>query len=365
MTGGLKGKLLLQDGSVYEGYSFGFSSSAAGEVVFNTGMVGYPESLTDPSYQGQILLCTYPLIGNYGLPPSSLCDNLPQYFESAKIHLKGLVVSDYSANPSHWSSTKSLGDWLKEHHVPALFGIDTRSLTKKLREEGVMLGKIIFGQTIEFENPNTRNLVAEVSTKEKKAYPKSQIKIVLIDCGVKNNIIRCFLKRNITVIQVPWNYNFLGEEYDGLLVSNGPGDPKQCLLTISNLKIALKKDKPIFGICLGSQLLALAAGADTYKLRYGHRGQNQPCLEVGTKRCYITSQNHGYAVDEKTLPADWQSWFRNANDGTNEGFRHKTKPFFAVQFHPEASPGPEDTEFLIDQFIGQLKARLENEKIEK
>lgn len=355
MAGDLKGRLILQDGSVYEGYSFGFPSSSAGEVVFTTGMVGYPESLTDPSYHGQILVCTYPLIGNYGIPDCCYSDPLPEYFESDKIHTKGVVISDYSFNHNHWNSAKSFGDWLKEHQVPGLYGIDTRSLTKKLREHGVMLGKIIIDQALDYLDPNIKNLVAEVSTKEKKVYQKGLLKVLLIDCGVKNNILRCLLKRDITIIQVPWDYDFTKDEYDGLFISNGPGDPKKCLETIAHLKTALQKNKPIFGICLGCQLLALAAGADTYKLKYGHRSQNQPCSESEKKRCYITSQNHGFAINEKTLPSDWKVLFKNLNDQTIEGIKHKEKPFFAVQFHPEAAPGPTDTEFLFDHFIEAVK----------
>lgn len=358
-----QGRLILKsdDGLEHEfiGYSFGAKCSVNGEVVFNTGMVGYPETLTDPSYNGQILVLTYPLVGNYGVPGLESENGLLKFFESNKIYIRGLIVSDYSEGHSHWNAVKNLGSWLKENNISGLYGVDTRELTKKLRDKGVMLGKIIFEdeseKNIDFTDPNINNLVAEVSTKEKIVYSKGTKKVLLVDCGVKNNIIRCFLKRNITVIRVPWDYDFNSEDYDGLFISNGPGDPKQCKATIEHLKKALSKDKPIFGICLGNQLLALAAGADTYKLKYGHRSQNQPCYEVGTKRCYITSQNHGYAVDESTLPSDWKPWFRNANDETNEGIMHKSKPFFSVQFHPEAAPGPVDTEFLFDKFIELIK----------
>ncbi len=240
---------------------------------------------------------------------------------------------------------------MQEHHIPALTGIDTRALTQKLREYGVMLGKIVIERDIPFDDPNARNLVAEVSIPQKIIYLRGCKKVLAVDCGIKHAILRHFLAQNVTVIRVPWDYDFTQEEYGGLFISNGPGDPKQCTKTIKHLRKALQQNKPIFGICLGSQLLALAAGADTYKLKYGHRGQNQPCHELTTKRCYITSQNHGYAVDESTLPEDWQIWLQNVNDGTNEGIRHKTKPFFAVQFHPEASPGPTDMEFLFDKFI--------------
>ena len=352
-----KARLILEDGSEYVGYSFGSQKSINGEVVFNTGMVGYPESLTDPSYRGQILVSTYPLIGNYGVPSEILDERneLLKNFESNSINVRGFIISDYSNLHNHWNSEKNLGQWLTEKNIPGLFGIDTRALTKKLREKGVMLGKIVIDQDIELEDPTLTNLVAEVSVAEKVVYQRGSQRILLVDCGVKNNIIRHFLRRNITVIRVPWDYDFSQEQYDALFISNGPGDPKQCTKTIQHIRMALQQNKPIFGICLGSQILALAAGANTYKLKYGHRGQNQPCIEIGTKRCYITSQNHGYAVDEKTLPVGWEAFLRNANDGTNEGIRHTTKPFFAVQFHPEAAPGPVDTENFFDKFIEMIK----------
>ncbi|MBU0907329.1 MAG: glutamine-hydrolyzing carbamoyl-phosphate synthase small subunit [Nanoarchaeota archaeon] len=349
-------KLTLSDGSVFAGFSFGAKKSVSGEVVFNTGMVGYPETLTDPSYHGQILVLTYPLIGNYGIPNNDKEHDLLKNFESEKIHVCGLIISDYSQDFSHWNAKKSLHQWLAENGIPGIYGIDTRELTKKIREHGVMLGKIEYeNNNISIIDPNLRNLVAEVSIKQKQVYGNGKIKILLIDCGVKNSIIRCFLKRNVTLVRVPWNYDFTNEDHDAILISNGPGDPKQCTQTICNLKKSLNENKPILGICLGNQLLALASGADTYKLKYGHRSQNQPCLEVETKKCFITSQNHGYAVDEKKLSDEWGTWFVNLNDKTNEGIKHKTKPFFSVQFHPEANPGPSDTEFLFDMFIGQIK----------
>jgi len=356
-------QLKLQDGSIFDGISFGADVDIAGEVVFNTGMMGYPETLTDPSYRGQILVLTYPLIGNYGIPNDEKEFDLLKHFESDNIHIRGLVIADYSEEHSHWNADKSLGEWLKEYNIPAIYGVDTRALTKKLREHGVMLGSLSHGKEVELVDPNVTNLTAEVSCVKPQTYePKetSGKKIILVDCGVKNNIIRCFLNRGVSVKRVPWNYDFLAElecdEFDGLFISNGPGDPKQSKETIAHLKkaLALKKTKPIFGICLGSQILSLAAGADTYKLKYGHRSQNQPCVEVGTKRCYITSQNHGYAVKTDTLPTDWKAWFVNNNDGTNEGVKHNSKPFFAVQFHPESYPGPEDTAFLFDRFIDAM-----------
>ncbi len=352
--------LILNDGTKFHGKSFGFHQSASGEVVFNTGMVGYPETLSDPSYKGQILVLTYPLIGNYGVPSDERDEHgIKKFFESDDVHISGLIISDYSHEYSHSSAVKSLGEWLREHKVPAIYGVDTRALTKKLREQGVMLGQIQTNTTPLKLRRVKENQVAKVSAKEVVEYkPKlssrSTKSVLLVDCGVKNNIIRSFLNRGVSVKRVPWDYDFTKEDYDGLFISNGPGDPKQCKATIKHLKKAISQKKPIFGICLGSQLLALAAGADTYKLKYGHRAHNQPCIERDSGRCYITSQNHGYAVDEKTLPRNFEWWFKNANDGTNEGVRHKTKPFFAVQFHPEATSGPTDTEFLFDDFIKLL-----------
>jgi carbamoyl-phosphate synthase small subunit len=349
-------KLVLEDGSIFEGYSFGSKKVVNGEVVFNTGMVGYPESLTDPSYRGQILVLTYPLIGNYGVPGNEKEDNVLKNFESDRIQVQGLIISDYSDRYSHWNAKKSLSEWMKEYNIPGIYGIDTRELTKKLRKKGTMLGKIIYGkESLSFEDPNKRNLVSEASVKKPVIYKKGKKKIILVDCGTKNNIIRAFLRRNFTVIRVPWDYNFLNEKVDGIIISNGPGDPKKCRQTIENVRKALLKNTPILGICLGSQILALAAGANTYKLKYGHRSHNQPCIESGTKRCYITSQNHGYAVDADTLSEDWREWFFNNNDNTNEGIIHISKPFFGTQFHPEASPGPDDTEFLFDLFIRSIK----------
>lgn len=356
-------QLILEDGSAYSGTSFGFERSVSGEVVFNTAMTGYPESLTDPSYKGQILVLTYPLIGNYGVPDSGIENGMLQFFESEKIHISGLIISEYSFENSHWNAIKSLDEWLKEQEIPAIFGLDTRDITKKLREKGVMSGKIICGsQMIDFEDINRRNLVAEVSTDEVIIYGDGKHKIVLVDCGVKNNIIRRLLMRDTTVIRVPWDYDFSEISYDGLFISNGPGDPKKCEATISHLRNSFHDEKPIFGICLGNQLLALASGADTFKLKYGHRSLNQPVLQVGTKRCYITSQNHGFATDASTIGKDWDELFVNVNDGTNEGIIHKTKPFFSTQFHPEASSGPTDTDFLFDKFIDLINQNQKNDQ---
>ncbi len=342
----------------FHGKSFGYEQARAGEVVFNTAMVGYPESLTDPSYSGQILTITYPLIGNYGVPVDKKENNLSAFYESEIIHVSGLIISDYSFEHSHWNAAKSLQDWLIEHKIPAIFDIDTRELTKILRESGTMKGKLVFAdQDVDFYDIESENLVAKVSCKEVITYGTGKKKVVLVDCGVKQNIIRCFLKRDVTVIRVPWDYDFTQMEYDGLFISNGPGNPQYCQTTISHLRKAIREDKPIFGICMGNQLLSMAGGANTYKLKYGHRSHNQPVQMAGTSRCFITSQNHGYAVDNNTLTDEWTPLFINLNDGTNEGIRHKTKPFFSAQFHPEAASGPTDTEFLFDEFINAIDTR--------
>ena len=348
-------KLILEDGTEYAGISFGAERSISGEVVFNTGMVGYPESLTDPSYYGQILTLTYPLVGNYGVPKKQKKEKLNVNFESSSIKVRGLVVADYSHNFSHYAAAWSLGQWLQAEGVPGIYGIDTRALTKKLRKSGVMLGKIVVaGKNVKINNPSKLNLSKEVSAKKPIFYRAGRKKVVLLDLGAKDNIVRSLISRGISVARVPYNYDFISEEHDGLLISNGPGDPKQAKETIALVKKYFKTGKPIFGICFGNQLLALAAGGETYKLKYGHRSQNQPCVMQGTKRCYITSQNHGYAVNQKKLPRDWQEWFYNLNDKTNEGIKHKKKPWMSVQFHPEAKPGPSDTDFLFDDFVKLL-----------
>ncbi len=351
-------KLVLEDGNEFEGFSFGYEESTSGEVVFNTSMTGYPESLTDPSYKGQLLTLTYPLVGNYGVPGTVKENQMLKFFESEKVQVSALIISDYSFKYNHWNAEKSLGDWLKENKIPGIYGIDTRALTKHIREKGCMLGKIIINNIdCELYDPNADNLVAEVSIKEKNIYGNGKYRILLIDCGVKNNIIRYFIEKNCTVIKVPWDYDYHKEEYDGLFISNGPGNPEMCDITIKNLEKSLQKEIPIFGICLGHQLTALASGAKTYKLKYGHRSHNQPVILEGSKKGYITSQNHGFAVDDKTLSEDWIPFFKNINDDTNEGIKHKSKPFFTVQFHPEASSGPTDTDFLFDEFISLLDKR--------
>lgn len=348
-------ELQLIDGTKISGKSFGYKGSVSGEVVFNTAMTGYPESLTDPSYKGQILVLTYPLIGNYGVPDYKTQNDMLNYFESEKIHISGLVIADYSWESSHWNAQKSLHEWLIENKIPAIYDVDTRALTKHIREKGSMPGRIVWNNNPnEFTDPNTENLVDEVSSKEVLNYGNGKYKILLVDCGVKYNIIRRLLLRDTMIMRVPWNYEFTKEKYDGLFISNGPGDPKKCETTIQQLSIALNQEVPVFGICLGNQLISLASGANTYKLKYGHRSHNQPVLQVGTNRCYITSQNHGFATDSKTLGSEWEQLFINVNDNTNEGIMHKSKPFFSTQFHPEASSGPTDTDFLFDRFINVI-----------
>lgn len=358
---GLRAALVLEDGSVWAGPGFGAPGRVAGEVVFNTGMVGYPESITDPSYYGQILCQTYPLIGNYGIDPGR--------FESSRPRIQGYVVAELCRIPSHSTSKLTLDNWLRQNGVPGLQGIDTRALTKKLRMKGVMPGVLeVSEKELDLEHlralakrvpdPQARDLVAEVTTPELKIYNAgSRRTVVLLDCGVKESIIRCLVRRKLRVVRMPAQstaQEVMSQAPAGVVISNGPGDPKICRETVEAVRILMKERLPLFGICLGNQILALAAGGRTYKLKFGHRGQNQPCLEVGTKRCFITSQNHGYAVDTDSLPSDWRPWFVNANDRTNEGLLHRSGLFSSVQFHPEAAPGPTDTEFLFDAFVERL-----------
>ncbi|WEU39965.1 MAG: glutamine-hydrolyzing carbamoyl-phosphate synthase small subunit [Candidatus Odinarchaeum yellowstonii] len=365
--------LVLEDGSIFRGFSFGCKGEFEGEVVFNTGMVGYPESLTDPSYHEQFLCLTYPLIGNYGVPSYEMFEySLPKYFESDRIQVKGLIISELCFQPSHWLSVKTLGEWLSEQGVPGIYGVDTRELTKRLREKGVMLGVLetfievdeldeseLIKKAMSVKDPNERNLVAEVSSKETLVYNKGgKLRVVLYDCGVKYNIIRCLIKRGVEVIRVPYDTSFdqvLAYKPHGVLISNGPGDPKKVSSLIFNVRRLLETGTPIMGVCLGNQILALSAGADTYKLKYGHRSQNQPALDVLTNRCYITSQNHGYTILENTLQeTDFKPWFVNVNDHTNEGIIDKSGRAFAAQFHPENHPGPVDTEFIFDLFVKKM-----------
>ncbi len=350
-----KATIILRNRSYYQGYFFGHSQAAEGELVFNTGMVGYPETITDPSYKGQILAFTYPLIGNYGAPHK-------KYWESDKIQISGLIIDNYSFQYSHYGAQKSLDQWLKEEKITGVYGVDTRALTKELRTSGTTLAKIIpyqspISQSMgDFFDPNETDLVRQVAIQKTKLYAKGKKTALLIDCGLKLSILRALLDRDISVIRTPHNFvlSEIKERFDGVVISNGPGDPKACQATIHNIQQLLKINLPILGICLGNQLMALALGGETYKLKFGHRGQNQPCIETKTKRCYITSQNHGYAVQAKSLPKDWAVWFYNNNDQTVEGIKHKTKPLMAAQFHPEANPGPTDTKFIFDDFVKML-----------
>jgi len=352
-----RGELILEDGTRFEGISFGALTPIAGEVVFCTGMVGYPEAITDASYTGQILTMTYPIIGNYGVPESKL-------WEDDRIHISGLIVSNYIDTPSHVQSTMNLGTWLRREGIPALEIKDTRRLTQHIRTHGTMLGKIIFNTEIPFYDPNFDNLVARVSTREVEIQGEGDTTIVLIDCGAKRNIARSLLARGVRLITVPWDYDLFSPErpfdFDGILVSNGPGDPKLVRETIATLRSAIELRVPTMGICLGHQLLTLAAGGDTYKLKFGHRSQNQPCLLRESKRCFITTQNHSFAVG--TVPAGFEPWFVNANDGSNEGIRHPELPFFSVQFHPESTPGPMDTDWLFDYFLERVQAEKGSNK---
>ncbi|KAL4746934.1 Aspartate carbamoyltransferase [Aspergillus terricola var. indicus] len=387
--------LELEDGTVYQGYNFGAEKSVAGELVFQTGMVGYPESVTDPSYRGQILVITFPLVGNYGVPSRETMDELlktlPKHFESTEIHIAALVVATYAGeNYSHFLAESSLGQWLKEQGVPAIHGVDTRALTKRIRQKGSMLGRLLLHKAdvaeadaaltqdtwkssfeqIDWVDPNTKNLVSEVSIREPKLFSPPEnvalkhpsgrpIRVLCLDVGLKFNQLRCLLARGVEVLVVPWDYDFptlAGKDYDGLFVSNGPGDPATMTTTVNNLAKSMEEARtPIFGICLGHQLIARSVGAQTLKMKFGNRGHNIPCTSLVTGKCHITSQNHGYAVDSSTLPSEWQELFVNANDGSNEGIRHVSRPYFSVQFHPESTPGPRDTEYLFDVFINAIK----------
>lgn len=354
--------LQLSDGTEFHGKSFGYEQPVAGEVVFNTAMMGYPESLTDPSYAGQLLTMTFPLVGNYGVPPFTFGKQtgLPDFMESDRIYASALIVSDYSEQYSHWNAVESLGEWLQREKVPGITGIDTRELTKVLREHGVMMGKILFddepNNVLEADYEGV-NFVDRVSVKEIVRYNEGAgRKVVLVDCGVKANIIRELIQRGVEVVRVPWNYDYTDMEFDGLFLANGPGDPDMCSEAVEIIRKQMSRSrKPICGICMGNQLLSKAAGATIYKLKYGHRGHNQPVRMVGTEKCFITSQNHGYAVDARTLDKDWEELFVNMNDASNEGIRHKENPWFSSQFHPEACSGPVDTEFMFDKFVETLK----------
>jgi carbamoyl-phosphate synthase small subunit len=348
--------IALKDGTVYQGRGFGSACRVSGEVVFNTGMVGYPEGITDPSYWGQILVQTYPLIGNYGICSRDL--------ESANPKITGYAVSSLCRRPSHHSSEMSLDKWLTDNSIPGMEWLDTRAITKRLREKGTMLGVLevsdheidiekLRKEARKVEDPNQRDLTIEVSRKQVRHFGSGRRGIALLDCGTKKSIIDSMVSLGVRVTAYPVGTGFdeiMKEQPDGILISNGPGDPKNCR-AVSAVREGLEAGLPTMGVCMGNQILGLAAGGDTYKLKFGHRSQNQPCMEVGSGRCYITTQNHGFAIDTKSLPRGWKQWFVNVNDGSNEGIRHETRPFMSVQFHPEAAPGPVDTRFIFKKFL--------------
>ncbi|KAJ3407087.1 Multifunctional pyrimidine synthesis protein CAD [Chytriomyces hyalinus] len=377
--------LRLATGQVFHGTSFGCpnTDSISGEVVFTTSLVGYTESMTDPSYTGQILVFTQPLIGNYGVPSSEARDpfGLHRYFESNAIQCRGIIVNDYAAKYSHWAAVESLGQWCARYGIPAISGVDTRALVTLLRSRGSTLGEISMtgssatdaesGKPI--ENPNAENLCSKVSTKEKYVVnPGGDVNVALVDCGVKQNILRCLAKRGATVTVVPWDHDLTKDpvKYDGVVLSNGPGDPSHMGKTVSNVKALIAQDAgkiptPIFGICMGNQVLGMAAGYKTYKMPFGNRGHNQPAIDLTTGKCVITSQNHGYAIDDSVDVPGWAPYFRNANDASNEGIRHQVLPYSSVQFHPEACGGPLDTDYLFDHFLNEVRAfKRERKRIE-
>lgn len=353
-------KLVLEDGTTLYGRGFGARVEVGGEVVFNTGMTGYVETLTDPSYRGQILVLTYPLQGNYGVPVERERGTLNDTFESDRIQVQGLVVLRHAERPSHYASRSSLGDWLTRSGVPAIEGIDTRALTRKLREHGTMQGWLLDVETSvaearqRAESVEMSRVCSLVTPREVVRYEGGPIRILLVDTGCKDSIPRALLRRGASVIRVPFHASLADylPEVDGIFLSNGPGDPKDMMPLVHQIReVLFPSGKPIFGVCMGNQLLGLAAGADTMKLKYGHRSQNQPVQDLLTRRCYVTSQNHGYVVKDDTLPREFEPWFVNVNDGTNEGLRCRTKPWSSVQFHPESAPGPEDAAFLFDDFL--------------
>ena len=354
-------RLVLEDGTTVAGRGFGATLAVAGEVVFNTAMVGYVEALTDPSYRGQILMLTYPLIGNYGVPQAREPGSIDGPFESGRIQPQGLIVQNYVKAHSHNSAARALGDWLAAENVPAVEGIDTRTLTRKLREVGTMRGWLLPDEAGEKDAAAVDMAVVHdlVAPAEIRGYGEGGTTILLVDAGAKDNIVRSLLEREARVIRAGPGHDLaaLAREADGVLIGNGPGDPKDAKSLIDQTRTLIRDyPKPVFGICLGNQILALAAGADTYKLKYGHRGINQPVQDLLTRRCFVTSQNHGYAVRDSSLPKGWEPWFVNLNDGTNEGIRSQSAPYSSIQFHPEASPGPKDSGVLFDDFLRRVAA---------
>jgi len=370
----MKAILILEDGTIFRGLGFGYPRTVIGEVVFTTGMVGYTEALTDPSFKGQILCFTYPLIGNYGVPPYDMVDEygFPLHFESVGIKVEGVIVHEACPKPSHWSSVKSIDEWLREEKVPGIYGIDTRRLVMKLRTQGVMMGILsvydvdeeidvsgLFSKLRESTRYGEINFIKEVSVRKPIFYnsktPRVRGLVAIIDCGIKLSIIRSILRRGYDVALLPYNVRaeyIMDLKPSGVVISNGPGNPKLCKETIKTTKALIEYGIPMLGICLGHQIISLALGAETYKLPYGHRGQNKPCVDLRTGMCYVTSQNHGYAVDKNTLKGTGlKLWFINADDKTVEGVINERRRILGVQFHPEASPGPNDTAWVFDYFV--------------
>jgi len=370
---GLKSLLILEDGLVVEGCGFGYPTTRVGELVFTTGMVGYPEALTDPSFRGQILVLTHPLIGNYGVPSSNILEyGIPKFFESERIQVEALVVA-YDTSPSHWTSIMSLHEWLSREGVPGLSGIDTRMLVRRIRERGVMMAiaavyderdDVNVDELVTKLSSSTRydyrDLVSEVSPKniifhEPTEYSHSIPTIIVVDCGIKYGILRELLRRGFRVIRIPCYEDPVKYLYEfkasGIVISNGPGNPLLLKDVIRHAAGVIEYGIPTLGICLGHQVLALAAGANVFKLKYGHRGHNKPCLDVERGKCFVTSQNHGYAIDRDSLSnTQFKLWFVNVDDKTTEGLRHTSKPIITTQFHPEASPGPLDSVWVFNLF---------------
>ncbi len=391
--------LVLDDGTVLGGEGFGSPTTAHGELVFNTGMVGYTETLTDPSYRGQLLTLTYPLVGNYGVPDPADRDEdgIPRHFESDRIQARGLVVHELSLTASHWRLSMTLDEWLHGHGVPGISGIDTRALTKRLREGGVMMAALAVaapGEKVDADavreglaaarRYDSEEFMGEVSTASDVRYgvrasPPGQPParpdqpapadappppgaaargpVVVIDTGAKNAIIRSVRRLGYGVVRVPWDTpagRIMAMDPSGVVISNGPGDPQRCAATIETARALIDGDVPTLGICLGAQIIGLAGGARTYKLKYGHRGQNKSCLNLDDGQVYVTSQNHGYCIDPDSLGGtDFDLWFSNTDDRTVEGIRHRSRRCIAVQFHPEASPGPYDCRFIFER-LGAL-----------
>ena len=376
---GLNATIVLEDGSTYRGTGFGYPKTVGGEFVFNTGMVGYTETLTDPSYRGQMLCLTYPLIGNYGVPSNSIKDNfgLPKYFESENIQVSGLIVHEISNVANHRECHKTLDQWLFDEKIPGISGIDTRDLTKKIRIKGVMKGALSVSENeintkellgiIKKTKYDGFNFMSQVSIDTTIEYGDPTLEpIVLIDTGTKYSIIRNVLRMGYRVIRVPWDTSFskiISHKPKGIIISNGPGDPKMCNSTIQTVVKLFESTLPILGICLGNQIIALAAGGDTYKLKFGQRGQNKGCTDVNTNQTFITSQNHGYGVKSNTLnKTGFKAWYVNSDDDTIEGIKHKSKPIIAVQFHPEASPGPYDCMHVFEEFKELVERDRQDEK---